>query len=105
MAKIKINWSKEAELDLTKILEFYLERNGNSKYSKSLYSKIRKGVNTISKNPFIGIKTDIELIRVFISGDYLIVYQILKCEIIISMIWDCRRNPESIELGKRVSIL
>lgn len=102
MAKVKINWSKEAEDDLIKILEYYIERNGNSKYSKSLYSRIRKGVTTISKNPFIGTKTDIESVRVMISGEYLIVYQLYKQEIIISMIWDCRRNPESLELGKRI---
>jgi plasmid stabilization system protein ParE len=103
MAKIKINWSKEAELDLTKILEFYID--GNSKHSKSLYSRIKKGVTTISKNPFIGIKTDIESVRILITGEYLIVYQLFKNEIIISMVWDSRRNPESIELGKRVSTL
>jgi len=101
MAKIKINWSKEAEDDLIKILEYYIERNGNSKYSKSLYSRIRKGVTTISKNPFIGTKTDLESVRVLISGEYLIVYQLFENELIVSMIWDCRRNPESLELGKR----
>jgi len=38
MARIKIEWSVEAKLDLTDILEFYIARNGNSSYSKKLYS-------------------------------------------------------------------
>lgn len=83
-------------------MNFYIERNGNSKYSKSLYTRIRKGVATISKNPFIGIKSDIESVRILISDEYLIVYQLFDKTIIISMIWDCRRNPESLKLGKRV---
>jgi hypothetical protein len=42
MAKYKISWSVEAEIDLTEILEFYIQRNKTVSYSKKLYLKSKK---------------------------------------------------------------
>ena len=75
MAKYKIDWSKEARLDLLDILGFYVQRNGNSKYSADLFKKINKQLSIISRNPFIGIQTDIDSVRVLITGDYQIIYE------------------------------
>ena len=44
MAKYKISWSVEAEIDLTEILEFYIQRNKTATYSRKLYSKIKKDI-------------------------------------------------------------
>jgi len=54
MARIKIEWSVEAKLDLFDILEFYHSRNGNTIYSKKLSSKINKSISLLSKNPLLG---------------------------------------------------
>ena len=40
MARIKIEWSIEAKEDLIDILQFYIDRNGNSNYRKKLSVKI-----------------------------------------------------------------
>ncbi len=94
MAKFKIEWSIEARLDLLDILEFYISRNKSSAYSKKLYSKIHRSTRLIAKQPYIGIQTEIETVRALITGDFQIIYEILDNKIYISMIWDCRRDPD-----------
>ena len=94
MVKYKIEWSIEARLDLLDILDFYISKNKSAAYSKKLYSKIHKSTRLIAKQPYIGTQTEIETVRAFITGDYHIIYEILDNKIYISMIWDCRRDPE-----------
>jgi len=94
MAKLKIEWSIEAKLDLIDILNFYILRNKSATYSKKLNSKIQDSVKLISKHPLIGVQSDIDSVRALITGDYQIIYEILDNSILISMIWDCRRDPE-----------
>jgi len=102
MAKFKVEWSIEARLDLLDILNFYVVRNKSIAYSKRLNSKINNSVKLIAKQPLIGVQTDIETVRAFISGDYQIIYEIIDQTILISMIWDCRRNPEDKIIDSRI---
>ncbi len=102
MAKFKVEWSVEARLDLLDILNFYVVRNQSSAYSKRLNSKINNSVKLIAKQPLIGIQTGIETVRAFISGDYQIIYEIIDSTILISMIWDCRRDPEDKIIDSRI---
>ena len=90
MAKYKISWSVEAEIDLTEILEFYIQRNKTATYSRKLYSKIKKDILSISKNPKLGLETELDTVRALITGDYQIIYEIIDENIVISMLWDCR---------------
>ncbi len=94
MVKFKIEWSIEARLDLLDILDFYFTRNKSAVYGKKLYSKIHKSTRLIAKQPYIGTQTGIKTVRALITGDYQIIYEILDNKIYISMIWDCRRDPE-----------
>ncbi len=94
MAKFKVEWSVEARLDLLDILEFYLKRNGTSLYSRKLNKLINEGIRLISKNPLIGVQSDISDARALITGDYQINYIVTSKAIIIVMLWDSRRNPE-----------
>jgi plasmid stabilization system protein ParE len=102
MAKYKIDWSIEARLDLIDILEYYNKRNKSSLYSKKLNSKINKSTKLISKNPLIGLQSEIESVRVLITGDYQIIYELSEDLILITMIWDCRRDPEDKILDHRI---
>jgi plasmid stabilization system protein ParE len=70
MVKYKVEWSIEARLDLIDILEFYIKRNYSALYSKKLNSKINKSIKLIAKNPFIGLNSQFESVRAFITGDY-----------------------------------
>lgn len=102
MVKHKINWSIEAEQDLIEILDFYIQRNGSAIYSRKLNLEIKKSILTISKNPDIGLKTEFDYVRALITGDYQIIYEITQETILISMVWDCRRNPDDKKIGKRI---
>ncbi|NVO10566.1 MAG: type II toxin-antitoxin system RelE/ParE family toxin [Bacteroidales bacterium] len=94
MVKYKVEWSIEARLDLLDILDYYYQRNGNANYSRKLNSKISKSINLVTKNPSLGLQTDIDSVRALVNGDYQIIYEIIETTILIVMVWDCRRNPE-----------
>ena len=102
MAKYKIDWSIEARLDLIDILEYYNKRNKSSLYSKKLNSKINRSTKLITKNPLIGLQSEIESVRALITGDYQIIYELSDNLILITMIWDCRRDPEDKILDHRI---
>ncbi len=102
MAKHKIEWSVEAKADLYNILEFYINRNGTTTYSKKLNTKINKSIRLISKNPFIGTKTNYTAVRALITGNYQIIYEVFEQLILIIMIWDCRRSPDDKRIGHRI---
>ena len=101
MAGIKVRWSAEARIDLLDILDFYINRNGNTVYSHTLNSRIYKSIKLVAKNPFIGKNTDDPAVRAFISGDYQVIYEVFDNLILIIMIWDCRRDSEDKILDKR----
>jgi plasmid stabilization system protein ParE len=102
MARLKIEWSLEARLDLIDILEFYIERNGTATYSRKLNSKIKENIKLISKKPLLGTKTDFINVRALVVNDYQIIYEIYDELILIIMIWDCRRNPDDKRIGSRI---
>ena len=102
MVKYKVEWSIEARLDLLDVLEYYIIRNKSAVYSKKLNSKINKSIKLITKNPLIGLQSQIESIRALITGDYQIIYEIFDNVILIIMIWDCRRDPEDKILDQRI---
>jgi len=104
MVKHKIKWSVQARLDLIEILEFYLERNGSATYSRKLIIIIKNGALQISKNPHIGIQTDYDSVRAFVTSDYQIIYEIFDNAILIVMIWDCRKNPNDKRIGQRIQL-
>lgn len=102
MVKRKIEWLAEAKLDLRDILDFYIERNGSSLYSKKLNSRFANSIQLLEKNPFIGVKTDFDNVRILIKDDYQIIYEIFDSSILILIVWDCRRNPEDKKIGQRI---
>lgn len=102
MARYTIEWSVDARVDLLDILQFYIDRNGSSTYSRKINLNINKIVNKLKSNPFLGIRTDYESVRILHAGGFQIVYEILDQIVLIILIWDCRRNPEDRRIGNRV---
>lgn len=98
MAK-RVIWTSQADLIFTKILEFYIERNGSKTYSRKLNNEVHSLIAILARQPFLGIKTNSENIRVFIHRNYKIFYQIDVDKLIIHLVWDCRQNPESININ------
>ncbi len=99
MAKKGIIWSRRAEAELEKILEYYNKRNGSSNYSFKLLNEIDKLLNTLSQSEFIGRLTTNKKTRVVIMKAYLIFYDINGNNIEILSFWDNRQDDR-----KRIEI-
>ncbi len=97
MAK-RIIWTERADNAFTRILEFYIERNGSKTYSRKLNKEVQVLLSVISKQPRIGTRTEKERFRVLIRGNFKIFYEVSETHIIVHLIWDCRQNPEDIKL-------
>ncbi len=98
MAKREVIWTKNSEIQLQEILEFFTKRNKSRLYSKKLYRKFKTELLTVSKNPELGIKTKLDQIRGLIIEDYILFYEILDDSIIILKVWDCRQNPDKLNI-------
>jgi hypothetical protein len=70
MVRIKIEWSLEARFDLLDVLQFYIQRNGNSICSRKLYSQIKKNIRLLDKNTFLGKQSEDQYVLALITGDY-----------------------------------
>lgn len=97
MAKREIIWSLRAKNDRIKILEFWIENNKSTFYSKKLNNLFKEAVKFISEYPTVGKLTEDKKSRIKIVRDYLIIYEVQKSTIVILTIFDSRRNPESLK--------
>lgn len=97
MAK-RIIWTKRADRTFTQILEFYIKRNGSKTYSRKLQKEIQSILETLLKQPLLGIKTEKERLRVLIYDNFKIFYELSDNYLIVHLIWDCRQTPEDINL-------
>ena len=101
MGKRKINWTNRATIKLIQILEFYAERNKSKVYSLKLNKEIKKQLSLIQKQPEIGRKSEIESIRGLAVENFIIFYEIEPTQIVVHTIWDCRQNPEDLNIINR----
>lgn len=93
MAKKKIIWSHTASNELLSILQFYIERNGNTTYSEKLLEEIDSIVSLLTDHPLLGKATDKQPYRIVIRGNYEIIYRIDNETVFIVNLWDSRKNP------------
>ena len=82
----RIIWTSRAEGLFVNILEFYIQRNKSKIYSRKLNAEIKKTINLLIKNPFLGRRTEIESISVLIKGNYKIFYKIENELIIVLLV-------------------
>jgi plasmid stabilization system protein ParE len=81
--------------NLTAILTFYDERNGDSNYSKKLCKKIFKSIQRLTVFPQIGRQTNIPTIRLLIvDKKFIVEYRIQEEQdvILISDFYSCYIN-------------
>ena len=97
MAK-RIIWTDRADKTFTKILEFYIVRNGSKAYSRKLSKEVHILLSVLSKQPHLGAITEKKRYRVLIQGNFKIFYEVDETHLIVHLIWDCRQNPESFKL-------
>lgn len=100
MAKREVIWTKVSEIQLKEILDFFTKRNKSGQYSRKLYNKFKTELKIVAKNPEIGLKTKLDLIRGLIVDDYILFYEILEDKILILKVWDCRQNSDKLNIAR-----
>lgn len=99
MAGRKLIWQSQAQRDRKEIFQYWNTRNKSKDYSKRLNQLFKTNTEALKDFPFKGHKTNLENVRILVIEKYLIVYEIFEEEILISRIWDGRRNPETLKLN------
>jgi toxin YoeB len=100
MAKRKIVWTRNSEIQLQEILEFYTQRNKSRIFSLKLYRKFKTELKNVALKPEIGLKTKLDQIRGLIVGDHIIFYKILDDKILVLKVWDCKQNPDKLNIPR-----
>ncbi len=93
MAK-RIVWTLQAKDERREILSYWFERTGNKKYSQKLAYQFRETVRYIAAHNYLGRATDVDNVRVAVSGNYLIFYRLSGELVEVVTVFDSRRNPE-----------
>ena len=77
MAKLKIVWTETATIVFQQILTFYNVRNGNTEYSRSIYTMVRDVLQLVAKYPYMYKATSVPNIRVFHCDYFKVYYRVL----------------------------
>lgn len=92
----KIIWTQKAHEQKIEIFQYWNAKNGSDTFSLKLNQLINKAVNLISKFPKLGVKTQIENVRVKPVKDYLLIYRFEGNVLYILLVWDSRQNPNDL---------
>lgn len=93
----RIAWTLQAKDDRREILAYWFKRTGHKEYSRKLAYQFRETVKYIAVHSYLGRATDIENVRVAVSGNYLIFYKLSDELVEVITVFDSRRNPEDIK--------
>ncbi len=93
-------WGSNAKDDLMEILSNLLDQFGTTSYCKNITSKFNRTIKVLSKNPLVGSETDQTNVRLMVSDDYQIFYEIMGDTILIAMICEGRK----IDISKNYSL-
>lgn len=89
----QINWSRLAQNDRKRILQYWIDRNQSKIYSVRLNQIFVDTAELLSKYPKIGRKTEYPDVRIKIVRDYFVTYRETETSIDILTIWDSRQDP------------
>jgi toxin YoeB len=92
----KIEWTIEGRESKLEILKYWNNRNQSNSYSKKLNKLFTDSLKAIVKYPQIGKTTEEPDIKYITVRAYHIFYRELPGSILILLIWDSRRDPDSL---------
>ena len=93
-------WSARAQAEVAAIFDFYDLRNGNSDYSNQLMHDFQERMNHVVTNPYLGEKVRQRGFRYVIVKPFQLFYYVTKTEIVVSTVWDSRRDPKTLKLTR-----
>jgi plasmid stabilization system protein ParE len=91
MAK-RIAYSRKAFADIDRIVEFNNLRNQSDIYSKKFLKNLKTHLKLLSRNPFIGLATDMPDVLLSVWDSYYIFYVNNETEIEIWSIYHQKEN-------------
>lgn len=96
----KIIWSNKAKSERADVFRYWNKRNGNNAYSQKLNTEIKRMLNLLKENYFMGAEIDFfeDIRRVLVFHNYSIFYTIIDENVYIVSFWDNRQNPDDLEL-------
>ncbi len=87
-------WSLEAIEEFDNIYEYWILKNNSDKFSKKLWILTNSAIQTIRRNPELGVKTNNSTIRMrLVAQNYYLIYRIKNDLLEILKFWDVRQNP------------
>ena len=97
---MKVIWTLPAKYRLKEIY-FYYKYKASPAIAKKLVKNILQTTRTLSWHSKIGNSEKLlehrnEEYRYLVKGNYKIIYKIIKTEIYITDVFDCRQNPKKI---------
>lgn len=96
MAKREIVWTKTADKQFVKILEYWVNWNKSNTFSVKLIEEVSKRTKQIAENPFIFKKVDFSETRVASMSNYSVFYKIESKRIVITAFWDNRQDSKKL---------
>ena len=97
MGKKKIVWTRKATLQLFSVMDYYADRNKSDVYSLKLESEIKSKLANLDFSVALPKKTSLENVYYFTHKHISILFSIDKNSIVVLMVWDDRRNPDSLD--------
>ncbi|SEG03154.1 Plasmid stabilization system protein ParE [Halpernia humi] len=97
----QVKWTDEAEEKYFETLEFWIENNKSTTYSKKIVNEVIYTESLLKDNPLIGQiveGTKDEVRRVLVLYNYSIFYRINENIIEIISFWANKMNPEDLKL-------
>lgn len=96
MGKRKIIWSTGSSLDMFEIMDYYANRNKSKEYSLRLYSEIQLMLKTLDFSVTLPQKTSDSKLFYFTHNHIFIGFEIQDNTVIVQLVIDDRRNPQTI---------
>ena len=97
MAK-QIVWTSKAKKELREILEYWINRNKSTVFSKKLNKLINEQLHLILEFTEIGRKTDIINVNIKVIHKYLVYYELTDQTLNVLTIRHGSKNPETLQI-------
>ena len=94
----EIVWSESAIRDRVSIYRFWTSNNKSATYSDRLEQLFDECARILSLFPELGIRTDIEGIRVKTIRNYKLFYRVTNDRLVVLRLWDSRQDPDGLRM-------
>lgn len=97
MGKKKIIWTRKATLQLFSVMDYYADRNKSDISSLKLEREIKSNLADLDFSIALPKKTSLENVYYFTHKHIRLLFSIEDKSIVVLMVWDDRRNPDSLD--------